>query len=94
MEDEGSMLALYRSALGLRRTHPALGDGGLEWLDAPEGALAFARDPGFACVVNVSADPLPTPEGTELLLGSGPLTVDGRVPRDTAAWFVSRAGEG
>jgi alpha-glucosidase len=94
MEDEGSMLALYWSALRLRRIHPALGDGDLEWLDAPDGALAFARYPGFACVVNVSADPVPSPEGTELRLCSGPLTDDGRVPHDTAAWFVYRAREG
>lgn len=35
--DPDSMLALYRRALDLRRTHPALGDGSLRWLPAPHG---------------------------------------------------------
>ena len=85
--DRGSMLELYRSALEIRRAHPALGDGTIEWLDAPEGALAFARDPGFVCVVNVSGDPVPPPAGVRLLLSSATLTAEGRVPADTAAWF-------
>ena len=34
------------------------GDGTLEWLAAPEGALAFARGPAFVCVVNMSPDPV------------------------------------
>ena len=57
----GSMLELYRQALRLRRSHPALGDGELTWLPAPAGALAFARGPGFACVVNLSADTVAPP---------------------------------
>ncbi len=86
--DDGSMLELYRSALQIRRAQPALGDGTLEWLDAPNGALAFARDRRFVCVVNVSEDPVSPPAGAEVLLSSGPLTDDGRVPADTTAWFV------
>jgi alpha-glucosidase len=86
--EDSSMLALYRSALRIRRAHPALGDGSLEWLPAPDGALAFARETGFVCVVNVSADPVPTPDGGALLLSSGALTDDGRVPPDAAAWFA------
>ena len=85
--DPGSTLELYRRALRLRRTHPALGDGTLGWLAAPTGALAFARDPGFACVVNLSADPVAAPRG-ELAISSEPLERDGRVPADTAAWFA------
>jgi alpha-glucosidase len=84
---EGSMLELYRRALRLRRSEPALGDGTLEWLDAPAGALAFAREPGFACIVNVSADPVKPPAGAGILLASGPLARDGRVPADTAIWL-------
>ncbi|MGZ4251475.1 MAG: glycoside hydrolase family 13 protein, partial [Solirubrobacteraceae bacterium] len=53
----GSMLELYRRALQIRRARPGLGDGTLSWLDPPAGALAFARDRGFVCVVNVSGDP-------------------------------------
>src|SRR5436305_739415 len=34
-----SILELYRDALRIRHEHPALGDGTLRWLDAPEGVL-------------------------------------------------------
>ena len=37
------MLLLYRDALALRRSIPALGTGPFEWLDAPAGVLAFRR---------------------------------------------------
>jgi alpha-glucosidase len=89
--DPGSMLELYRAALRLRRAHPALGDGTLRWLEAPDGALAFARDPGFGCVVNVSGPPVPLPAGAAPLLASGPLTADGAIPRDTAVWLRTDA---
>ena len=52
--DAGSMLALYRAALALRRTHPGLGGGTLTWRPAEPGVLAFDRDPGFTCVVNLA----------------------------------------
>jgi alpha-glucosidase len=87
--DDGSMLELYRRALWIRKQQPGLGDGSLRWLDAPQGALAFGRDGGFVCVVNFSTDPVPISEGGELLVCSDSLTVDGRVPADTAAWFVT-----
>jgi alpha-glucosidase len=61
----------------------------MRWIDAPGGAIAFARDPAFACVVNMTAEPVPAPEGAALLLSSGELTGDGAVPGDTAAWFTS-----
>ncbi|NUS15033.1 MAG: glycoside hydrolase family 13 protein [Streptomyces sp.] len=42
--DPSSTLEMYRSALELRRRHPALGAGTeVAWLDAPEGVLAFRR---------------------------------------------------
>jgi alpha-glucosidase len=85
--DEGSMLELYRRALRIRHEHPALGDGAMRWMEAPEGALAFARDPGFVCVVNMSSDPTPGPRGAALLLSSDALAGDGGVPADTTAWF-------
>jgi alpha-glucosidase len=90
--DERSTLELYRTALALRRKQPALGDGTLRWLQAPAGALAFARDPGFVCMVNLSAaDPLALPRRGELLLASGPLTAERAVPGDTAVWLSTRA---
>jgi alpha-glucosidase len=86
LRDAGSMLELYRSALKIRRDHPALGDGAMSWLDAPTGVLAFARDPGFVCLVNLGADPVPAPTGMGLLT-SGALIDDSCVPPDTAVWF-------
>ncbi|NJP99680.1 glycoside hydrolase family 13 protein [Streptomyces zingiberis] len=42
--DPASTLELYRSALALRREHPALGAGErIRWLAAPDGVLAFLR---------------------------------------------------
>ena len=42
--DPGSTLELYRAALAVRREQPGLGAGdAVEWLDAPEGVLAFRR---------------------------------------------------
>jgi alpha-glucosidase len=54
---EESTLEGHRRALRVRRARTELGDGTLFWLDAPTGAFAFGRDPGFVCIVNVSADP-------------------------------------
>jgi alpha-glucosidase len=80
-----SMLELYRSALRLRRTE--LGDGSLVWLDdQPDGVLAFAREGGFACVVNLSERAVALPPHTEVLLTSRAL--DGEeLPPDTAVWL-------
>jgi len=81
-----SMLELYRAALRIRREHPALGSGRLEWREAPAGALAIERSHGLLCIVNVDADPIPLPPGATVLLASGPLP-DGLVPADTAVWL-------
>ena len=90
--DPASMLALYRDALALRRDRPELGDGALFWLDATDAdsaVLAFRRDPGFVCVVNVGDEPAAPPDAVRdgsLLLSSDPLEADGRLPGATAAW--------
>jgi alpha-glucosidase len=87
---EGSMLTLYRTGLRLRRAEPALGDGTFRWLDADPGVLALSRDPGFACVVNLSADPVPLPPHQTVLLASGPLDEEAgelRLPTDQAVWL-------
>jgi alpha-glucosidase len=70
-----------------RRDHPALGDGTLTWLPARAGVLSFTREPGFGCLVNLSAEPCELPEGARVLLASVPLE-DGRVPADAAVWLV------
>ena len=72
--DERSVLELYRRALALRPS------GRFDWRDAPEGALAFARD-GLTCLVIFTADPIPV---DEVMLASGEL--DGTLPPATAAW--------
>jgi alpha-glucosidase len=78
--DPGSMLALYREALRLRRDL----DGPLEWLLASAGALAFRRGE-FVCAVSFDGEQ-PLPPHDALLLASGPLG-DGLVPHDTAVWL-------
>ena len=85
--DPESILELYRAALRIRRRHPALGDGTLRWLDAPPDLLAFARHPGFLCLVNLSAQPSPLPAGGRVLLASSPMAA-GALPADTAAWLA------
>lgn len=89
--DPDSMLALYRAALGIRKSLHAPGDDTLTWLDAPDGVLAFARPGGFACAVNISAGPVTLPAHEEILLASGPLH-GGKLPPDTAAWLRTSAG--
>ena len=85
------MLSLYQRALDLRRQHPALGDGTMEWLDVGEGALAFRRQPGFTCVVNLGEHDLTLPDelvtGTSVVLASQPLTDPRKVPSDTTLWL-------
>ncbi|MGC4833319.1 glycoside hydrolase family 13 protein [Micromonospora vinacea] len=84
--DSASMLELYRAAIQARKADPALGDGELTWLPAPDGVLAFSRGGGFSCLVNLSAAPVPMPAQGELVLASGPLD-DGMLPSDTAVWL-------
>ncbi|GAA3133459.1 hypothetical protein GCM10020001_064930 [Nonomuraea salmonea] len=48
--------------------------------------LAFTRDSGLTSVTNLSAAPVPLPEG-RVLLSSGPLD-DGLLPADTTVWVT------
>ncbi|WP_319459608.1 glycoside hydrolase family 13 protein [Micromonospora sp. RTP1Z1] len=84
--DPHSMLELYRAALAIRRTNPALGDGDLTWLPAPAGVLAYRRGGGFRCLVNLADAAVPLPPHERLLLASGPLD-DDLLPPDTAVWL-------
>ncbi|MGW7199987.1 glycoside hydrolase family 13 protein [Streptomyces chryseus] len=85
--DRGSMLSLYRRALELRRREPGLGDGPMAWLPTGPGVLAFTRGEGLVCVVNLGDEPVRLPAYAVLLIGSGPLTGDGLLPKDTAVWL-------
>jgi alpha-glucosidase len=84
--DPDSFLGLYRTALRLRREHPALGRGAMRWLDGPAGSLYFARDPGFVFAANFGPDPVPLPPHREILLASGPIRGDS-LPPDTSSWL-------
>ncbi|MBK1787511.1 glycoside hydrolase family 13 protein [Prauserella cavernicola] len=87
--DDSSFLELYRTALALRRSHPALGGTGeLHWGDAPgDDVLVFTREPGFACVVNFGSSPAPLPLRGSVLLSSDPGAVEGELPADGAVWL-------
>jgi alpha-glucosidase len=65
------------------------GEGAIRWLDAPDDALVFARDPGFVFAANLGGWPLPLPPHREVLLASGALAPDGALPRDTAVWLAT-----
>ncbi|UCM87485.1 glycoside hydrolase family 13 protein [Streptomyces marincola] len=94
--DPESTLEMYRRALAVRREHPALGAGdAVEWLQAPEGVLAFRRrgpeGSELVCAVNttdttVSLPGLLTGSGRPLL-ASGPCPGDASLPADTTVWW-------
>ncbi|MEV6230710.1 glycoside hydrolase family 13 protein [Saccharopolyspora shandongensis] len=85
---DGSVLRTYRDALALRRGNPALGDGALQWLDAPGDVLAFHREPGFACAVNFGDSPVELDLPGDLLLRSdGAADWSGTLPAATAIWL-------
>jgi alpha-glucosidase len=87
VHDPGSMLALYRTALALRRSLPELGAAELTWRPAEPGMLAFDRGPAFTCVVNLGDADAALPAGTRVLVSSVPLTQARRLPVDAAAWL-------
>jgi alpha-glucosidase len=89
-QDPASTLSLYRCVLRLRRTLMT-GPEPLEWRDAPDGVLAFAR--GRTSVwVNFGPDDVALPAGMRAVVRSGP-GPDGVLPVDSAAWLVPGEGE-
>jgi alpha-glucosidase len=80
----GSTYELYREALELRREH-RLGRHGVEWVDTPDGVLAF-RSGDVLVLTNYGSTPADLPEGATVLLSSDPLDDDGRVPQDVTVW--------
>ncbi len=93
--DGASTLHLYREALRLRRSLPALSEPVFRWLPAPDGCLAFIRGRRrpVACVVNMGEREQEFRVGTNLLLASssGVRSARGRltVPPSTAAWLAT-----
>jgi alpha-glucosidase len=59
----------------------------MTWRDAPEGVLSFSREPGFVCVVNLSAEPYELPGHSALLVASGPVE-GGVLGPDQAVWLT------
>uniref|UniRef100_UPI00259893A6 DUF3459 domain-containing protein n=1 Tax=uncultured Bifidobacterium sp. TaxID=165187 RepID=UPI00259893A6 len=49
--------------------------------------VAYRRSNGWAVLTNFGAEPVALPEG-EVLLASGELTGDGRLPQDTSVWMM------
>ncbi|GIJ25887.1 alpha-glucosidase [Micromonospora qiuiae] len=98
-DEPGSTLELYRAALRIRRTHPALAVlGGITWLESDPGVLAFrraARDAALTCVVNIGETPVMVAGYGEPVVASAALTEqDGAhlLPVDAAAWFTRHTG--
>ncbi|TWP52651.1 alpha-glucosidase [Lentzea tibetensis] len=78
--DPESMLSLYQQVFRHRRDI----SGDLTWVDSAPNVLAFQRDDGFTCVLNLSDGPISLPG--KPFLTSTPL-VDEQLPTDSAAWI-------
>jgi alpha-glucosidase len=88
--DPGSTLHLYRAALALRHELTGADDSGLKWVETDPEVLCFRRGDGFACLVNFgdrAVAPPPEVADDEVVLASGPLAGDGKVPGSTAVWY-------
>ncbi len=87
---EGSTLELYRALLSVRR-ELRLGRGDLSWVDLGDDVLAFDIDTptgGVRVIANVGAEnPVPLPEGAEVLVSSAAVDLSGGVPTDVAVWL-------
>lgn len=82
----GSTLELYRAALRMRRQLQTAET--LTWLDLGDDVVAFTRDNGWLCIMNVAAEPMTLPEG-ELVLASDAVT-DRVLPGNSTAWLRAR----
>jgi alpha-glucosidase len=86
---EGSTYELYRRALRLRREH-GLGTDELTWVESA-GPDVIALAVGAVLVMaNLGTEPAALPEALEVLVTSGDLAPDGRLPVDTSAWLRVR----
>jgi alpha-glucosidase len=95
LQNPDSTLSLYREALRIRRSSPALRTSHMRWLDSPsEDVLAFTRgdDDSLVCVVNAGTSIVDLPGLGEIILASGPLAEAAALPPDTAAWYAGLRG--
>ena len=97
LDDDDSMLSLYRKALHLRHEHPVLGTGALTYVPAghDDEVLVLGVGQGYTATVNFTAEPVTVelPGGGSPLLASAPGAswVGGRLtlPPDTAVWWTA-----
>lgn len=82
--DPDSVLALYRTALRLRRELQTTETLEFE-TSVPTDVLSFRRPGGWLVITNFGTTPVPLPSG-EVLVASGPLA-DGQLPGETTAWI-------
>jgi alpha-glucosidase len=92
-DQPSSTLSLYRHALRLRRELDALGDGELRWRTEPGSDLLVFERPGsegqgVLCAVNLGAEPVRVADSPPII-ASDPLTADGQLPADAAAWWLA-----
>jgi len=89
-DNRDSTLNFYRAALAARRKNPALGDGSMQWVDAPVGVLIFRRGDDFACVVNFSDSAVPLPgrlaDATVIVASSD--ASQGTVAANSTVWLT------
>ncbi len=83
--DPASTLQLYRTTLRLRHTLADLQGTALEWLDSPDGCLAYRRG-GLSVWLNAGVAAVPMP-ACELVHASAPVGAD--LEPDVAVWLRS-----
>jgi alpha-glucosidase len=84
--DPDSMLALYREALWVRRSHPGFAEEGLRWRDAPAGVLRFQRGGRTEVIVNLGREAIALPADARILVASA-RDATTHLPPDAAAWL-------
>ena len=89
--DPSSTLALYRTALRLRREF-RLDGGELTWVSGFDADVIAYSCGGVLVLGNYGAAPVTLPAGYEALLSSGPLEDDGRLGGETTAWLSASGG--
>lgn len=86
-KDPLSTLALYRRVLKLRQWYD-LGNGEVEWLDAPHKDVLMFRNRDVIAVINMGDQTVPLPD-LQILAQSQPETMDGLLPGNSAVWMFA-----